>query len=1048
MNSKYVIGGLILVIILIIIAIFINRRKEKFNIFDDIGSGIESVGEAIGSGIESAGEDVGSGIESAADFAKSAAETSMNAIEGVGIKIGDSIVSASDYVASGVTDTADIVKNDVTDAYYTTVNGVDIAVNAVANETLSGVKFLTAAGNAAFQQIDATAYDVAGTITNTIDNSVIPLINSSWSVIKNDLGTAISFANNTVASVASLENHLVTLAIDISPAILSGLKLVANIIIETGELILAGLEAALCQLLVTFAQQAVVALFEVGGEAEAALAPIGVMAGALRVAEKLAKKAVEDVLGNLCDTFSGFVVGILWGVLSQSGQSQSTLTRMIGFALTSVILSSLEEVSMTAGQCLIAIIMSFITNLVCTGTLPGGYPLFNSPLANLNSTPSSTTYPTTAADLSSSLALIYKNQTPIIGLRHISGTPSEMYTNQYMRLGDQLVSSSGLYALKFLTNGVIAVYDAVTSPQAFIYTLDINPLNVYLGLIGNGDLVTLDSNMNIIKTLVVNTMSFTLVSLTMQSDGNVVLCNESNTALSLWNSTGALPVVFKNYLCSINGNYLMLINGVQLLSTTNVANATPVYIDTWVYSPTITVYPVKTANQQFYINGDNNITSYSATNIGMILYSKTSPTYINTVASYNWLADLTPPYFNSITLNSQGTSDIISDITSDMLIWNIIPNIAQLTSTAQINWFNTPGQNNTFGPGIIWMQSLEGQMAMTNPTLSSGLVNTSAWITGYAGEWWINSTAGQNWLLSLTGQLWLNSSSGQNWLVSLTGQNWLVSLNGQNWLTHNKGTTLYAGQFLLVGDFLEFKDTDNTVYTAKLGGPLNRLVITGTGMPPRDLPIGYNINSNVGNMLIMQPDGNLVILDAQRQPCWATTDQAPNSNILPNPNDLNTRAVLGPQGNLAVYDSTGNMWWSVFTGSHNKGTTLYVGQFLLVGDFLEFTDTDNTVYTAQLGGPLNRLVITGRTGMPPRNPIGYNINSNVGNMLIMQPDGNLVLFDAQQQPCWAANTQAPNANIVYNPNDLNTRAVLGSQGNVIAYNSAANMWWSAFTGTL
>jgi hypothetical protein len=85
--------------------------------------------------------------------------------------------------------------------------------------------------------------------------------------------------------------------------------------------------------------------------------------------------------------------------------------------------------------------------------------------------------------------------------------------------------------------------------------------------------------------------------------------------------------------------------------------------------------------------------------------------------------------------------------------------------------------------------------------------------------------------------------------------------------------------------------------------------------PPSDPPKGFNFNSNVGNMLIMQPDGNMVILDAQKQPCWAANTQAPNANILYNPNDLNTRAVLGPQGILTAYDSTGNAWWSSLIGS-------------------------------------------------------------------------------------------------------------------------------------
>jgi hypothetical protein len=53
--------------------------------------------------------------------------------------------------------------------------------------------------------------------------------------------------------------------------------------------------------------------------------------------------------------------------------------------------------------------------------------------------------------------------------------------------------------------------------------------------------------------------------------------------------------------------------------------------------------------------------------------------------------------------------------------------------------------------------------------------------------------------------------------------------------------------------------------------------------PPSDPPKGVEINSNyTGHMLIMQPDGNLVILDELKHLCWALP---PNPNILFNPND-------------------------------------------------------------------------------------------------------------------------------------------------------------------
>ena len=494
-------------------------------------------------------------------------------------------------------------------------------------------------------------------------------------------------------------------------------------------------------------------------------------------ARAVGEEAGADILEDICVVFAGFVVAVLPNV----GIPKQNLTYMIGYGLSEVIISNLHAVATTGGEYLVGIVMFTITNLVCYGTLPGGYQLYNSPLSNLNiktkyQVPSQSVFPTppttlgkfnSLSSLKSSLASAFNNPLGKKSFRHISGTPSVMHTNQYMRKGDQLVASSGYYALKFLVSGEIAVFDATTSPQAFIYTLDTNPSNFYLLLTTDGDLVTLDTNKVIIRTVVVNTMQSPDVTLTMQSDGNLVMYNTSNTSLSLWNSTCALPVVAKTYLYSINGNYLVLENYNTISTTTNVNYATPVYIDTWAYSSTSTVFPIKTANQKYYISGSNNVATYTNTiSSTMILYSKENTTYINIVGGYYYLSD--PPYFQNRSVSNLG------------IIWNVMPNIAQLTSSAQIMWFNTP-------TGISWMQSSDGILAMSNPTAINGLANTSAWISGSAGQWWISSSAGQNWLNSFNGQNWLQTVFGTNWLVSSVTNlkladniSWLQSVVGKS----------------------------------------------------------------------------------------------------------------------------------------------------------------------------------------------------------------------------------------------------------------------------
>ena len=217
MEIKYLIFGLILGIFILI---FVLKRKEKFGFWGDIQGGFNY----IKSGIDDAVEDV-----------ENTGESAINAIENEGIKIGNAIVSTSGYLTSGAIDTADIVKNDITGAYYTTVGSVDVSLNAVKNETLSGVKLVTSAGDYAFKQAVAFA--------DTQVSDTLPLFNSSWSVIVNDTDTAVNFANNTIASADALTKM-------ISKNMLAGLIATENAIVTTGELILKVIEGAICDALV------------------------------------------------------------------------------------------------------------------------------------------------------------------------------------------------------------------------------------------------------------------------------------------------------------------------------------------------------------------------------------------------------------------------------------------------------------------------------------------------------------------------------------------------------------------------------------------------------------------------------------------------------------------------------------------------------------------------------------------------------------------------------------------------------------------------------
>jgi hypothetical protein len=130
----------------------------------------------------------------------------------------------------------------------------------------------------------------------------------------------------------------------------------------------------------------------------------------------------------------------------------------------------------------------------------------------------------------------------------------------------------------------------------------------------------------------------------------------------------------------------------------------------------------------------------------------------------------------------------------------------------------------------------------------------------------------------------------------------------------------------------------------------------------------------------------------------------------------------------------------VFYDPKNKGDTLYVNQYLDVGDYLQ-----NGNYTARLGGKYNRLVLSNGAAA---GGYDYWARTEVGNKLFMQPDGNLVIVDKDGINCWAMFTTAPpNAPVVnFDPTDKYTRMVLQSDGNIIMYNNKNQQSWPSKTG--
>ncbi len=146
----------------------------------------------------------------------------------------------------------------------------------------------------------------------------------------------------------------------------------------------------------------------------------------------------------------------------------------------------------------------------------------------------------------------------------------------------------------------------------------------------------------------------------------------------------------------------------------------------------------------------------------------------------------------------------------------------------------------------------------------------------------------------------------------------------------------------------------------------------------------FSSHTNNGSFLAMQDDGNLVLYNAARSAVWYETPGSPvppgqlyaGETLTPNESiyaqDGSYRAVQQGDGNLVIYGPLGARWAS--NTSYSAGAT---SQLTSDGN-LQLTSTDGNV-----------LWSTKTTGS--------------GTRLVMQPDGNLVLYDAGNVALWWSN---------------------------------------------
>lgn len=177
---------------------------------------------------------------------------------------------------------------------------------------------------------------------------------------------------------------------------------------------------------------------------------------------------------------------------------------------------------------------------------------------------------------------------------------------------------------------------------------------------------------------------------------------------------------------------------------------------------------------------------------------------------------------------------------------------------------------------------------------------------------------------------------------------------------------------------------------------------------------GQSIVSPDGHYeLLMQSDGNLVEYIVGGRALWSSQTNG----------DRGAHAVMEPGGNLVVYDASGAAVWS----SNSRGTGC---PHLVIQD-----DGNVVIYTSKAIWATGTVESTMQPGdvLHP----GWSIYSPPPEnyQLIMQTDGNLVLYDGAGKALWASGTQHhPGADVV-----------MQTDGNLVVYDTTGHPLWASGT---
>jgi hypothetical protein len=178
-------------------------------------------------------------------------------------------------------------------------------------------------------------------------------------------------------------------------------------------------------------------------------------------------------------------------------------------------------------------------------------------------------------------------------------------------------------------------------------------------------------------------------------------------------------------------------------------------------------------------------------------------------------------------------------------------------------------------------------------------------------------------------------------------------------------------------------------------------------------PVFNTATFSAGSHITMQSDGNLVVYSAAGAPVWNTgTFGHPGAHL-----------AIQNDGNLVVYGPTGTVLWN--SGTYNCGI-LFPGQTLTAGNVVPSCNRTH-VFVNQYDG--NIVYLHGNV------PVFYTGTNQAGARLVMQDDGNLVLYNTANVPLFNTGTEGHPGAFLAVQND----------GNLVVYGPTGTPLWTSNT---